>query len=109
MVVGCVHETTSTELIVSLPGIGNFGHVKLNNISKIYTNLLKSEADNDEARTLSEFYNKGDFVRCKVLGYSDRKLNLTIEPDLVNSGLHFNNLQVDMVCLIVLELFILKE
>lgn len=90
---GCVHETTSSELIVSLPGIGNFGHVKLNNISKVYTNALKNssssstDSDPDSVLSLADMYSRGDYVRCKVLDYSDRHLNLTMEPDVVNASL----------------------
>lgn len=42
-------------------------------------------------------YNRGDYVRCKVLNYSDHRLNLTIEPDVVNSGLSAATLQTEMV------------
>ena len=89
-------------MIVSLPGIGNYGHVKLNNISEIYSNLLKKENKNDESeegqvRTLVEMFNKGDLVRCKVLNFSDRKLFLTIEPSQVNSNLNYDHLEDEMV------------
>jgi exosome complex RNA-binding protein Csl4 len=87
-----------------LPGIGNFGYIKLNNISKVYSDLLKNAHDNkkqadgsNSVNTLLGMYNKGDLLRCKVLSYTDKKLYLSIEPDQVNSGLTFNNLEEDMV------------
>lgn len=92
---GCVHETTSSELIVSLPGIGNFGHIKLNNISKVYTDLLKTGSD--EVHSLVDMYKRGDYVRCKVLNYSDRRLHLSIEPDVVNAGLTEANVEAGMI------------
>ncbi len=104
LVLGCIHDISNSELIVSLPGIGNYGHVKLNNISKIYSNLLKSESNNDknadeedQTRTLIEMYNKGDLVRCKVLNFADKKLYLTIEPNQVNGSLGYDNLEENMV------------
>lgn len=99
LVLGCVHDITGSELMVSLPGIGNFGYVKLNNISKVYSESLKSEESlkSGETKTLFEMYNRGDLVRCKVLNYSDRRLHLTIEPDQVNGGLTFDNLEPNMV------------
>ena len=104
MVLGCVHDIKHSELVVSLPGIGNFGYIKLNNISKIYSDLLKNTDtaqkqadDSNSVNTLLEMYNKGDLLRCKVLSYTNKKLFLSIEPDQVNSGLTLNNLEEDMV------------
>ena len=98
---GCVHDITQNELIVSLPGIGNFGFIKLNNISKVYNELLKSghsklSADS-QLTTLSGMFSKGNLVRCKVLSYTNKKLYLTIEPNEVNSNLTFKTLEDNMV------------
>ena len=87
---------SNSELIVSLPGIGNFGFVKLNNISKTYTDLLKSEAK-EQVSPLSAMYNKGNLLRCKVLNYNNKKLNLTIEPVEVNASLTPKNIDEEMV------------
>lgn len=100
MVLGCVHDILHSELVISLPGIGNFGFVKLNNISTVYTNLLKTIESNkksSEVSTLLEMYHKGDLVRCKVLSYTNNKLFLTIEPDQVNNSLNYSHLEEDMV------------
>ena len=42
-------------------------------------------------------YSKGNLLRCKVLDYSNKKLNLTIEPNQVNSSLNAKNLDEEMV------------
>ena len=99
---------------MSLPGLGNFGYIKLNNISKIYSELLKNiqlgtslsthnkrnasaSNENNNIGTLLDMYNKGDLLRCKVLSYTDKKLYLTIEPDQVNGNLSFKNFEEEMV------------
>ncbi len=98
MVLACIHDIKNTELVVSLPGIGNFGYVKINNISSIYTNILKNfKNDTNELSTLLQMYKKGEIVRCKVLNYKDKKLYLTIEPEQINQGLTFKNLDENMV------------
>jgi exosome complex RNA-binding protein Csl4 len=105
LVLGCIHDISNTELIVSLPGIGNYGHVKLNNISRIYSQMLKDEdqeaesaANEDEqVKTLNGMFNKGDLVRCRVLNFVDKRLYLTMEPGEVNSSLNYDNLEVEMV------------
>ncbi len=99
LVLGCVHDISPSELTVSLPGIGNFGFVKLNSISKVYNELLKSGNANEEQQVtnLSGMYSKGNLVRCKVLNYKNKKLYLTVEPDQVNSNLSFENLEENMV------------
>lgn len=74
--------------------MGNFGHVRLNNISEIYTDLIKKS---EPVSTLTEMYSKGELVRCKVLNYANKKLNLTIEPNQVNSSLNIKSLQEEMV------------
>ena len=98
MVLGCIHDVSNSELIVSLPGIGNFGFVKLNNISKSYTDLLKNEFK-EQLNTLPNMYSKGNLIRCKVLNYANKKLNLTIEPHEVNSSMTPQNLNEEMVIL----------
>jgi len=116
---GCIHDIKNNELIVSLPGLGNFGYIKLNNISRIYSDLLKNiqigtslsthnkrnSNENFNISTLLEMYNKGDLLRCKVLSYTDKKLFLTIEPDQVNGSLSFKNLQEEMVTIILNRFF----
>lgn len=96
---GCIHDVKQSELIVSLPGIGNYGYVKLNNISTIYTTALKKCAENSDAQpfALNECYSKGNLVRCKVLSYTNNKLLLTIEPTQVNSSLSYQSLENGMV------------
>lgn len=80
LVLGCVHDINNTELVVSLPGIGNFGYVKLNNVSKIYTDLIKNADSRDsKASILLQMYNKGDLVRCKVLEFTNKKLYLSVD------------------------------
>jgi hypothetical protein len=102
-VLGIVHDILHGELIVSLPGIGNFGYVKLNSISKVYSDLLKNSNDglssknNKEVASLFEMFRKGHLVRCKVLNFSDNKLFLTIEPHQVNSNLTFKHLEKEQV------------
>ena len=115
LVLGCIHDIKNNELIVSLPGVGNFGCIKLNNISKMYTDLLKSIelgtslsthnkrnlSTENGISTLLGMYNKGDLLRCKVLSYTDKKLYLTIEPDQVNGSLSFKNLEEEMVIILI--------
>ena len=94
---------------MSLPGVGNYGYVRLNNISSIYNDQLKSsvaEALNGQHHakngpkqhaTLFDMYHKGNLLRCKVQGFSNKKLYLTIEPSQVNAGLSYASLETDMV------------
>ena len=101
MVLGCVHDIYHSEISVSLPGIGNFGYVKLNNISSIYAAMLKDhepgKTKNSECSSLASMYSKGNLLRCKVLSFTNNKLNLTIEPNEVNSNLAFKNIEEEMV------------
>ncbi|CAF0850832.1 unnamed protein product [Brachionus calyciflorus] len=100
LVLGCIHDVLTSELVVSLPGLGNFGHVKINNISKIYSDLIKNSSNDNKKSdlpSLSDMYHKGDLVRCKVLSFTNNKLYLTIEPDQVNSNLNFATLEEDMI------------
>ncbi len=98
MVLGCVHDISQSELIVSLPGIGNFGFVKLNSISQVYSQLLRSSSGKDNDITgLSDMYAKGNLLRCKVVSYSNKKLYLTIDPKEINASLTFNTLEHNMV------------
>ena len=89
---GYVQDIKSSELIVSLPGLGNFGHVRLANISRVYTDTLAAKIDdnnNDDApaaASLLDMYSKGDLVRCKVLAFVDKKLMLSIAPEHVNAA-----------------------
>jgi hypothetical protein len=85
-----------------LPGIGNYGHVKLNNISRIYTNMVMDESnesanEDEQVKMLSTMFSKGDLVRCKVLNFTEKKLFLTIDPSQVNASLNYDNLEDDMV------------
>ena len=111
LVLGCIHDIKNNELVVSLPGIGNFGYIKLNNISNIYSDLLKNiqlgtslashhkrnMTNENNINTLLDMYTKGDLLRCKVLSYTDKKLYLTVEPTQVNANLSFKNLDENMV------------
>lgn len=92
---GAIHDVSKNELTISLPGIGNYGHVKLNNVSSVYSVMINNE--DSELRTLNEMYKKGELVRCKVLNFVDNRLHLTIEPSEVNGSLRYDNLQEDMV------------
>lgn len=94
---GCVHDITAHEIVVSLPGIGNFGFIKLNNVSRVYTDLLKQEPAADGLTNLAGMYAKGNLLRCKVLSYTNKKLFLTIQPHEVNSSLSFQYLEENMV------------
>ncbi|RNA15089.1 RRP5 -like protein [Brachionus plicatilis] len=99
LVLGCIHDILPSELVVSLPGLGNFGHIKINNISKIYSDLIKN-CDNpkkSEIPSLVDLFHKGDLIRCKVLSFTNNKLYLTMEPSQVNSNLTFASLEDDMI------------
>jgi len=98
MVLGCVHDISQSELIVSLPGIGNFGFVKLNNISQVYSQILRTSTGKDSHVTgLSGMFAKGNLLRCKVLSYTNKKLYLTIDPKEINASLTFKTLEDNMV------------
>ena len=47
--------------------------------------------------SLVDLFHKGDLVRCKVLSFTNNKLNLTIEPDEVNNNLTYASLEDNMV------------
>lgn len=81
-----------------MPGINNFGYVKLNRISAEYIKYLQDLTDKRGNYTqLSDMYTLGTFIRCKVLNYTNKRMFLTIEPHEVNSNLKNKDLEVDMV------------
>ena len=80
-----------------MPGINNFGYVKLNRISTEYIDYLKSLSDKRVYTQLSDMYTVGMLLRCKVLNYNNNRLYLTIEPQEVNANYKTKDLEVDMV------------
>jgi hypothetical protein len=60
----------------------------------------ESANEDEQVQMLSNMFNKGDLVRCKVLSFTDKKLFLTIDPCQVNASLSYENLEDDMVIFI---------
>lgn len=86
------------EIVILLPGLGNFGYIRINQISNEYTNYLNKELNNkSNIVQLSDMYSIGNLVRCKVLNYEKKRLYLTIDPNEVNRNLNSSNLEEDMI------------
>jgi rRNA biogenesis protein RRP5 len=103
LVLCSVQDVLHDELVVTLPGINNFGYIKSTSISREYTAYL-CEAANANAKTatgsaitLPYLYNTGNILRCKVIEYRNKRLYLTCEPSAINGALKLDDLYEKMI------------
>ncbi|KAM4751117.1 protein RRP5 homolog [Anableps anableps] len=102
---GCVKEVTDFEVTVSLP-CGLRGFLSIRNICDSYTKLLSeqldSDMDNEEFCCLSQIFCPGMLLRCVVSKLDITKggslsIQLSVNPKLVNKSLTSSSLKAGMV------------
>jgi rRNA biogenesis protein RRP5 len=116
---GCISKITDLNLVVSLPQ-QLVGSVAITEISDPITKAVEAVAqaeDDDESNSLpdlSALFKVGQWVRCCIIQLTGsdeqegismekrskqkRKIDLSIKPDIVNSGVSVNDMTKGMVC-----------